>query len=703
MAMADMVAKLGLDSSGFIAPIEEAIAKLNSLATESQASFQKLAASTAPAEAAAKNLAATQEQSSKAASQAVEKQHTSLIGFALKSTGVLSLFASGIALFDPKFKKYALGLSLISIAHKIYQATIGASAEAARKAHAAMAERPRESSALTANKSGGGLSESNKSLTSSTLELAGVMGRRAFLATLAYKAGLDEVAIATSKHLSLDSKMMQSITGIGSSLMSIGGTGFDMFAEGVKGSVLSVLEMTTGFTDLTSVVDFGAGKITQGADFIGSRLKYAADNTRELGIQVGAFLGAIQSKLSPLGNGLFQSDKYKEEGRELNKLIEETARHQAAIDAQTNAYKIIKDTEALVVKGRQLAIDKSRISSIQTVAGIDAELQAFKHKQAFLDKDILKSKDHKKYIQDVTQAIEGQRTALLAAEAKPVEIKQSEASKDYEALTQSLVKLEMGQEAYARSQIMSKDATDDEVIAMLEKFDAIVAIEAAQKEQAKADEATKKSQQETAQLFTQGANKITEMADQIDVLAKTATASEIEMRKLTRAGYGPEQLSAMGQMIAKTEELKAQNEKTELFAQGANKITEMKDQIDLLTGAATAAEIEMRKLSRSGYDEEQIAEIGRLTEQTEKLRAKAATGQGGGAGGLDKAMASQSKASFAGSSETASLFLRGVGGDSGGVQQKQLVAQQKMVTHLDTIAKQGTPASSVTTTTANFV
>jgi hypothetical protein len=107
----------------------------------------------------------------------------------------------------------------------------------------------------------------------------------------------------------------------------------------------------------------------------------------------------------------------------------------------------------------------------------------------------------------------------------------------------------------------------------------------------------------------------------------------------------------------------------------------------------------MRKLSRAGYDEAQIAEIGRLTEQTEKLRAKAATGPGG----LDKAMASQSKASFAGSSETASLFLRGVGGDSGGVQQKQLVAQQKMVTHLDTIAKQGTPASSVTTTTANFV
>jgi hypothetical protein len=186
----------------------------------------------------------------------------------------------------------------------------------------------------------------------------------------------------------------------------------------------------------------------------------------------------------------------------------------------------------------------------------------------------------------------------------------------------------MGQEAYARSQIMAKNATDEEVIAMLEKFDAVVAIEAAQKQQQKTDQ---------------------------------------------------------------------------LFTQGANKITDMKDQIDLLTGSATNAEIEMRKLSRAGYDEAQIEEIGRLTEQMESLKAKDKTGGAGGAGGAAGAMASQAKASFAGSSETASLFLRGVGGDSGGVQQKQLAAQQKMVTHLDAIAKQGTPASSATTATANFV
>jgi hypothetical protein len=198
-------------------------------------------------------------------------------------------------------------------------------------------------------------------------------------------------------------------------------------------------------------------------------------------------------------------------------------------------------------------------------------------------------------------------------------------AKSYEAAQQSLAKLQMGQEAYARSAIMAMDATDDEVVALLALHDQTVALEAAQKQQQKTDQ---------------------------------------------------------------------------LFTQGANKITDMRDQIDLLTGAATAAEIEMRKLSRAGYDEAQIREIGRLTEETEKLRAKDKTG---GAGGLDKAIAGQSKASLAGSSETASLFLRGVGGDSGGVQQKQLKAQELMLAELKIANQKNGAGSQQEIITANVV
>ena len=248
-----------------------------------------------------------------------------------------------------------------------------------------------------------------------------------------------------------------------------------------------------------------------------------------------------------------------------------------------------------------------------------------KVKQAFMDKDVQKSKEYLKYISSVTQALENQRTTLLAGDAKPEEVKQSEASKSYEAAQQSLVKLQMGQEAYARAAIMAMDATDDEVVALLTLHDQTVALEAAQKQQQKTDQ---------------------------------------------------------------------------LFTQGASKITDMRDQIDLLTGSATNAEIEMRKLSRAGYDEEQIAEIGKLTEQMDALKAKGKTDTAGGAAG---AMASQAKASFAGSSETASLFLRGVGGDSGGVQQKQLKAQELMLAEMKLFNQKSSAGSQTQTITANVV
>jgi hypothetical protein len=301
---------------------------------------------------------------------------------------------------------------------------------------------------------------------------------------------------------------------------------------------------------------------------------------------------------------------------------------------------MLADAQSNAAARASLASEITEIGHIKTEAAINAETT--RYQQLFAAQiQALKigeqlTEGQQAYMKSVINTLAAQREGIssgritedAASTAAPIKEEPEPinlAAKAYDELAQSLLKLQMGEEAYARSRIMASDATDEEVIATLALLDAKVALEAAQKQQQKTDQ---------------------------------------------------------------------------LFTQGASKITDMRDQIDLLTGSATNAEIEMRKLSRAGYDESQIAEIGKLTEQMDAIKAKDKTGTAGGAAG---AMASQAKASFAGSSETASLFLRGVGGDSGGVQQKQLAAQQKMVTHLDAIAKQGTPANSATTTTANFV
>lgn len=57
---------------------------------------------------------------------------------------------------------------------------------------------------------------------------------------------------------------------------------------------------------------------------------------------------------------------------------------------------------------------------------------------------------------------------------------------------------------------------------------------------------------------------------------------------------------------------------------GAEKIQSLRDEIDLLTGAATKAEIAMRDMAAAGFKDEQTAEVGRLMEELDRLKKEEA-------------------------------------------------------------------------------
>jgi flagellar basal body-associated protein FliL len=112
---------------------------------------------------------------------------------------------------------------------------------------------------------------------------------------------------------------------------------------------------------------------------------------------------------------------------------------------------------------------------------------------------------------------------------------------------------------------------------------------------------------------------------------------------------------------------------------GLAKITAMKDQIDLLNGSATNAEVAMREMWRSGFSQEQIDEVGALTEELDRLKEEEKDSKKKDP--KEKAGPSALKAAFQGSSEAASIMLRGVGGGKSieDIAGKQLtVAQQQL-------------------------
>lgn len=141
--------------------------------------------------------------------------------------------------------------------------------------------------------------------------------------------------------------------------------------------------------------------------------------------------------------------------------------------------------------------------------------------------------------------------------------------------------------------------------------------------------------------------------------AKQANATAEQINQLRGLLEAKRDLAQQNAQQAATEKAiaEAQQQSANRFEEGKKRIESMRDQIDLLTGAATSAEIVMRELSRQGFDEAQIAEIGAMTAELEKLKAD------------DKKPGSQKEgtnsAALKGSSEAANLILRGISSASG--------------------------------------
>lgn len=127
---------------------------------------------------------------------------------------------------------------------------------------------------------------------------------------------------------------------------------------------------------------------------------------------------------------------------------------------------------------------------------------------------------------------------------------------------------------------------------------------------------------------------------------------------------------------------RAAAEQQRLQQQGADRIASLKEEIALLEGTATEAEVAMSRLWRQGVDEQQIAAIGELEARLSELRDQGKP-QGPEPKPEGKSPRADLRAALAGSSEAASLLVKGIGGGktmeqiankSLGVQQQILMA-----------------------------
>ena len=160
--------------------------------------------------------------------------------------------------------------------------------------------------------------------------------------------------------------------------------------------------------------------------------------------------------------------------------------------------------------------------------------------------------------------------------------------------------------------------------------------------------------------------------------------NEVAVAALRAKGATDEQIAALqGWQQAASDTKTKQDElkkSAELDKTGKDKIAELTDQIGLLDGSATNASIAMRKMQEAGFSNEQIEQVAKLTNELDRLKEEEKDSKKKDPKEA-KAGKDSLKAAFQGSSEAASIMLRGVGGGKSieDIAGKQLtVAQQQL-------------------------
>ena len=289
--------------------------------------------------------------------------------------------------------------------------------------------------------------------------------------------------------------------------------------------------------------------------------------------------------------------------------------------------------------------EKLRISRLGTVEAVEKEIRAL---QARTQADVASGKIGKAGVdrnaKDIADMV-AQKQGIIDGTFQPPK---DAGEQVVESLKKQYEALAFGARQSQLNEALAKATDDAQRERIRNQFVANNNLADAQKAAKDQQAALSKEMDAGAAIEGKAALQIVDLKDKIDVLAGAATEAEIAMRKMHREHLPPARIEEIAALQKQFDELSKGKK-------GDETITHLKDQIDLLTGAATAADIAMRELTRQGFSQDQIAEIGQLTAQIDALK-------GQNKGKEDRA--GNAPVALKGSREAAEIMLRGIGGGS---------------------------------------
>ena len=526
---------------------------------------------------------------------------------------------------------------------------------------------------------------------------------------LVYKAATSEMAESAYKAAKGNADIEAST---GRLQTAVGGLGTALaapFGTAVQGA--------QSLVDAINPFPYLFGKVTETAS---GWIDSAASGIESLTPKVVAFgdvLSTVAFVTSSLGTATADSTAaFYEEAAALRASAAAAEIRLAAQEAQRPLFKQLGEMQDSARESAQRTEEAAKLGSLNPVAAIDEEIRALRAKaaQSILTGDAVKqsqqaatlqntakelkfkadapkaSADDKKayadaqasadaYTKPLEEAakhqarlfsiLEDRKSGIESGRIKPPESSVASAIKSAEMATLALAQ---GQDAVTIATERAKGATEEELSVLSEKLEQAKQLKASQEESKAIADLIKKAADDEAATQQRAATQIAGLTNKIDLLNGSATQAEIALRDLASQGFTTEQAETIAGLNTEVEKLAQQKTATD-------KVNSLIDQIDLLSGAANEAQIAMRELGRAGFTDDQIAEIGALTDQLNALKESQKKQP------KEKAEKDDSpKVALQGSKEAAEIMLRGVGGGNKieEIGQKQLTEQQKMVSLL---------------------
>lgn len=381
-------------------------------------------------------------------------------------------------------------------------------------------------------------------------------------ATLAYKIGSNEIVQNAVAQSAIGQKLSASYDNVTGSLSRVGSSMSEIASTAMQSAEEGLTQIATA--TVKGAMDLAQYHPTVQTTLAGlNMLADGMDWTAKAIDELNNQLPTIKLYTENLGNVSDEAaQKFYAEGMALKEMAKASEELIAKQEGMRGSYQMLAAIQQQATASAAHQAEVQRLGSLTSMEAITAEERALQSRNDELIRAGKFDEAAQKQAMDLFATLANQKQGVESGRVKPPEEKDSYATQQIAQAEQALMKLQQGEIAVALATAQTKGATEEQIATLKSKLETIDTLKSAQEAQKQIEQQAKQEAEKQDRMREQAADKIAAMRDQVDLLSGAASKADIAMREMARQGFDEEQIAQVGELEAQLEGLQKKNEKT---------------------------------------------------------------------------------------------------------------------------------------------